>query len=181
MEVVPKVINIHTILFLNSQHGYNLCFGGGLMHLTPLLDPLGLVCYVDSFFLPSKIQTYVCERVCLRTSGIHARILQQLITLAVLIIAVQLPHKPQQTILLEATFQILAHDERKQVGAVQNEGHVLPTELVENAGEDDLEAALTVGHAGQSGVLALVFEDTLEGRCGINTRAPGVTTKEAQL
>lgn len=42
---------------------------------------------------------------------------------------------------------------------------MLPPELVENAGEDYLEATLTVGHPRQGGVLAFVFEDALKFRC----------------
>lgn len=39
---------------------------------------------------------------------------------------------------------------------------MLPAKLVENAGEDDFKATLTVGHSSECRILALVFEDALE-------------------
>lgn len=51
---------------------------------------------------------------------------------------------------------------------------MLPAKLVENTGEDDFKATLTVGHSSECWILALVFEDALE--IGIDwfwVRSPG--------
>lgn len=94
------------------------------------------------------------------TPGVHAGILQVVIQI-LLVVAVQLAHKGQHVLLLQAVLEIFAHRQGEQIRPVQQQPDVLPAKLLEDAGEDELEPALAVRHPCQRLVLGLVLEDAL--------------------